>query len=160
MPTDPQQLRANGNFFGNIRARFANDFMHVDHRGRGDLPVYVLPYAPLLGGFPQDVAAKWKAMIGNPDTHTQPTFHRDDGNYLPEAPPAEGYPELHIAGNGLPHPAMLRLVVDCGRQRLFMTPTHYEPWNDGSRDRNPFFLIQGAPIPRFGDIWRGIITTV
>src|SRR4051794_36021823 len=114
MPSNPAHLRENGNFFGSIRAGFGGSFMSVEGRGNGNLPIYILPYAAVLGKFTAEIAKQWRSVISNPDTHTQPTFHRDDDLNLPDAPPAEGYPELHIAGNGMPYPAFLRPVVDLG----------------------------------------------
>ncbi len=151
MPSPADEKRANGNFFGSIRARFGGAFLMLEGRGNGNLPIYVLPFDALIGQMGGVTGSLYKTMA-SPDTHVQPTFHRDDDQNLPEAPPGEGFPELHIPGNGLPHPKYLRLVVDQVGQRVFLTPTHYEGWNDGSVDRNPFFLIRGGLVPRFGYI--------
>jgi hypothetical protein len=151
MPSPPNELRANGNYFGGIRVGYGGKFLHVDGRGNGNLPIYILPFDALLGLMGGPTGALYKTMK-NPDEHVQKTFHRDDDQNLPELPPGDGYPELHIPANGLPYPKYLRLVIDQAGQRVFLTPTHYENWNDGGAARNPFFLIKGGLVPKFGYI--------
>lgn len=149
MPSPADEKRSNGNFFAAIRAKFGGNYLTLDGRGNGNLPIYILPFDALIALMGGHTGALYTTMR-NPDEHVQKTLHRDDDQNLPEAPPPEGFPELHIPANGLPFSKYLRLVVDQGGQRVFLTPTHCEGWNDGSVARNPFFLIRGGLVPRFG----------
>ncbi len=68
------------------------------------------------------------------------SYDYDDENTI------DGYYEYHIEKCGVRVAKNVRITYDSGRQRLYISPSHYNAWkdNDGT-DMNPFFLIANCP---------------
>jgi hypothetical protein len=149
MPIDHAKNRANGNALSALRLMIQGAPATTLTGRTTGLPIYEVNATDfnnsLLSG-----PNFWKivhSMVhdNNKDLqkgYRQPTDHEDRNGNLPVAPPRWGYREYFLPQNRFPSTGYLRLVSDISNKRLFITPTHYDEWNDGGAARNPFFLLR------------------
>ena len=153
MPTPNNESLANANFIQAGQGALAT---HMNGRTTG-LPVYELDYnqlelrVPAIGPIVRSAPADARSMA-NAACVNRRANHNDALGNLPFGPsPNHALCEYHVPANGLPYPAHLRLVYDTYRRMLYITPTHYDPWNDNTgAAHNPFYLVLNTPYMTFG----------
>src|SRR5579862_4266425 len=142
MPTPVDESRANANW---IQAGQGAWPLPTNLTGRTTgFAVYELDYTKLTGRVNNLKAVVEDIGVGDVARRSD---HGDALGNLPFAPKA-GYPvaEYHVGGNGLPYPAHFRVLYDSYRRMIYVTHCHYDPWTDATgTNRNPFYLVNGAP---------------
>ncbi len=122
------------------------------------LPIYELDFNILIIRFPEI----GKFLNNDPNNSTglacqysaaRRENHNDVLGSLPDAAPdyndpntTDGYYEYHVETCGVKVAKNIRFIYDSQRQRLYVSPSHYNAWRDNSgANMNPFFLIANAP---------------
>ena len=124
----------------------------------GPLPIYQLDYATLIANFPNfsvltNNNPADKRSMAHQYCSSRRENHNDKDQHLPDLPydyddptNLDGYYEYHIDNSGVKSPKNLRIVFDSGRNRLYISPSHYNLWKDNNGNlMNPFFLVTNCP---------------
>jgi hypothetical protein len=154
MPVDHAANRVNGNALGAHRKVDGTGAYTTSLAGRTTgLPIYEIDCGTLISSGLAG-ANFWKVVNAitlndlkdRQNGYRQPTDHDDRLGNLPVAPPPLKYREYYLANNGFTSPGYVRLVADLTNRRLYITPTHYDEWNDGTNNRNPFYWLRRSHV--------------
>ncbi len=152
MPVDHVNNRANGDALDKLRIQATNGPYSALAGHLTGLPIYEIKFMDFVNSklAGANVTTVVRSITRNDladrkNGYRQPTNHEDRAGNLPLAVlPKLGYREYYLAGNGFTKTGYVRLVGDITNKRLYITPTHYDAWNDGSTARNPFFLFRSV----------------
>ncbi len=146
MPITPAQATQNGNAVGAFRSN--DPVLGYRRYGAGrvsGLLIYEVEYHAVKSLLGTQIERLLRAVTAQNPTDYRGE-HADHHGHLPNPPGGRTrYREYHIPGNAFEHNTYPRLVYDSSRHLCFLTPTHYEIWNDGANQRNPFYLLRNAP---------------
>lgn len=153
MPTPNNESLANANRLQSGQGQLASNLQGVTTH----YPIYDLDYAILLP-YVNNLAAIINTNHHSPNSmanqwcQNRRENHRDDAGNLPHAlAQGEAFCEYHIPANQMPYSGHIRLIYDTQNAEIFISPSHYDPWQDNHHtNRNPFYRIVNPPAFNFG----------